>query len=320
MPQPAASQLHPVDIPLSTMSVAIVQDEQIYGVSRKVFPVVPVTKQSNKYHVWAQADFFRTDAQKRSGASESAGSGLSLSQDSYYCNEWSSHFDIDAQQRANADDGIDIERGAVTKITRDILIRQDLDWAATFFGTGVWNSSAGPLNGTWELTNSTPVEDLRARYYTIAQNTGMIPNTLTLGANVFKRLQDHPDLLDRIKYTQRAVVTQDLLAAVLGVASTYVLFGVQNTAADGATSGTYAFDAGNHALLCYSAPGPSLYSVTAGYTFVWTGLTGAEFPIGISRFDMPWRNFTQRIEANTAFANKKVAAVLGELVLNAVAS
>lgn len=319
MPLPSASQVHAVDVPLSNMSAAIIQDEMLYGVSRRVFPTVPTDKQSNRYYVWTQADFFRSDARKRAPGTESAGSGLRLSTDTYYNDVWASHFDIDSQTRANADPGIALERGAVAKVTRDILIREDVDWAATFFVTGVWNSSAGPVNGAWELVNSTPIEDLRARWYTMAQNTGMTPNTLTLGANTYKRLQDHPDVLDRIKYTQKAVVTPDLLASVLDLASVYVLFGVSTSSVEGTASPTFAFNAGNHALLTHSATAAGLYTPSAGYTFLWTGLNGSGFPIAISRFELQ-RNKVERIEGETAFDNKVVSSVLGELVLNAVTS
>src|SRR5512143_1085604 len=283
MPLPSASQVHAVDVPLSNMSAAIIQDEMLYGVSRRVFPVVNVPNQSNRYYVWTQQDFFRSDAQKRAPGAESAGSGLRLSTDQYYCDVWASHFDIDHITAANADAGIDLERGAVLKVTRDILIREEQDWAAANFVTGVWNSSAGPVNGAWELVNSTPIEDLRARYYTIAQNTGQLANTLTLGANTYKRLQDHPDILDRIKYTQKAVVTPDLIGSILDVANVYVLFGVRDSAVEGSALSA-GFDAGNHALLTYSAPSAALYQASAGYTFHWTGLSGNAFPIAVSRF------------------------------------
>lgn len=318
MPQPSLSQVHAVDVPLSNLSQAIIQDEAMYGVSRQVFPVVNVDKQSNKYYVWDQADFFRSDAQKRAPGSESAGSGLNLSTDSYYCDVYASHMDIDHITRANADSGIDLESGAVRKITRDILIKEDQDWAATFFVTGVWNSSAGP-SVAWENVNSTPFEDMRARIYTMAQNTGNTPTDLTLGANTYKRLQDHPDLLDRIKYSQTGIVTTGLIASVLDVKNVRVLFGVANSAADGASSGTYAFNAGNHALLTFAPSGPSLYAASAGYTFTWTSPMNSGFPIAVSRFEIPARK-VERFEAETAFDNKKVAAVLGEMILNAVSS
>lgn len=318
MPLPMASQVHAVDVPLSNMSAAIIQDEMLYGVSRRVFPVVNVPNQSNRYYVWTQQDFFRSDAQKRGPGAESAGSGLRLSTDTYYCDVWASHFDIDHITAANADAGIDLERGAVLKVTRDILIREDQDWASNFFVTGVWNSSAGPVNGAWELVNSTPIEDLRARYYTIAQNTGQLANSLVLGPNTYKRLQDHPDILDRIKFVQKAVVTPDLIGSILDVGNVYVLFGVRDSATEGAALSA-GFNAGNHALLCYAAPAAALYQPSAGYTFFWTGLSGNAFPIAVSRFYMD-KTKTTRVEGETNFGYKVVSATLGELVLNAVSS
>lgn len=317
MPLPSPAQVHAVDVPLSNMSLAIIQDDMLYGVSRRVFPVVTVPNQSNKYYTWTQQDFFRSDATKRAPGAESGGSGLRLSTDSYFCDVWAAHMDIDHITAANADAGIDLERGAVQKVTRDILIREDQDWATAFFATGKWNSSAAPAL-TWDLLNSTPIEDIRQRYYTIAQNTGQLANTLTLGANTYKRLQDHPDLLDRIKYTQKAIVTRDLIGSILDVPNVYVLFGVRDSAAEGSALSS-GFNAGNHALLTYSAPAAALYTASAGYTFFWSGLTGNAFPISISRFYIEPKK-VQRIEGETNFGYKVVSTLLGEMLLNAVAS
>lgn len=317
MPLPMPGSVHAIDVPLSNMSAAIIQDESIYGVSRRVFPTVNVPQQSNKYYVWTQQDFFRSDAQKRGPGAESAGSGLRLSTDSYYCDVWASHMDLDHITMANADAGIDLERGAVAKVTRDLLIREDQDWASTFFATGVWNSSASPAI-TWDNVNSTPIEDIRARYYTMALNTGHLANTLVLGPNTYKRLQDHPDILDRIKYTQTAIVTPGLIGSILDVSNVYVLFGVRDTAVEGLAMSA-SFNAGLHALLCYAAPSPALYQASAGYTFVWNGLSGNSFPIAISRFPIDEKKVI-RVEGETAFGYKVVSATLGEMLLTAVAS
>lgn len=317
MPLPTAAQVHAVDVPLSNMSAAIIQDEAIYGRSRTIFPVVNVPNQSNRYYVWTQDDFFRSDAQKRAPGAESAGSGLRLSTDTYFCDVWASHYDIDHQTRANADAGIDLDRGATTKVTRDLLIRQDQDWATEYFATGKWGTDIS-VSVTWDNVNSTPIEDIRGQYYVIAQNTGMLPNTLVLGPNVYKRLQDHPDILDRIKYTQTAIVTQGLIGSVLDLARVEVLFGVRNTATEGATA-SYSFNAGLHALLCYSAPSPGLYTPSAGYTFHWTGLSGNGFPISISRFMLD-RNKVERIEGETNWGYKRVSTSLGKFFLTAAAS
>jgi len=316
MPLPSPQQVH-VDVPLSNLSIAIAQDEQVFGVARGVFPNIPVDKQSNKYYIWTQADFFRTDAQKRAPGAESAGSGLNLSTSTYYCDVWARHFDVDHQTAANVDVALDLDRAAVMKVTRDILIREDLDFMAKYFATGIWNNDT-TVGVTWDNVNSTPIEDIRGRWYVVVQNTGYLPSDFTIGPNVYKRLQDHPDILDRIKYTQTAIVTKELIASVLDVARVNVLFGVANTAAEGA-AGTFSFNAGNHALLTYRPSAPGLMTASAGYTFIWTTPAGNAFPIAISRIPILFRK-VERIEAETAFANAVTAKALGEFLPSAVAS
>ena len=317
MPLPSPQQVH-VDVPLSNLSIAIMQDEAVFGVARNVFPDVPVDHQSNKYYIWKQEDFFRTDALKRAPGAESAGSGLNLSTTTYYCDVVGSHFDIDHQTRANVDAALDLDRAAVAKVTRDILIYEDQDFMTKYFGTGIWNHDTTPAI-TWDNVNSTPIEDIRAQWYVMVQATGIQPTDLTLGPMVYKRLQDHPDLLDRIKYTQRGIVTKDLIASVVDVQRCNVLFGVSNTANEGATTGTFSFNAGKNALLTYRPSGPGLMVPSAGYTFVWTGLYNAAFPIAVTRFPI-LKNKVERIEGETAFANAVTAKALGEFFSNAVAS
>lgn len=317
MPLPQPSAVH-IDVPLSNLSIAIMQDEAVFGVARTVFPDVPVDKQSNKYYVWKQEDFFRTDALKRAPGTESAGSGLNLSTSSYYCDVVASHFDIDHQTAANVDVALDLDRAAVAKVTRDILIYEDLDFMTKYFASSIWKNDTTPAI-TWDNVNSTPIEDIRARWYVMLSNSGMQATDLTLGPNTYKRLQDHPDILDRIKYTQTAIVTKDLIASVLDVKRVNVLFGVKNTANEGATSGTFAFNAGNHALLTYAPSSPGLMVPSAGYTFIWTTPENNAFPIAVSRFYINFRK-TERIEGETAFSNAVTASVLGEMMPNAVAS
>jgi hypothetical protein len=294
------------------------QDEAVFGVARQVFPDVPVDKQSNKYYVWKQEDFFRTDALKRAPGAESAGSGLNLSTSTYYCDVVASHFDIDHQTAANVDVALDLDRAAVAKVTRDILIYEDQDFMTKYFGTGIWAHDTTPAI-TWDNVNSTPIEDIRARWYVMLSASGYEPSDLTLGPNVYKRLQDHPDILDRIKYTQTAIVTKDLIASVLDMKRVNVLFGVNNSANEGAATGTFAFNAGNHALLSYRPSAPGLMVPSAGYTFIWTTPQNNAFPIAIARIPILFRK-VERIEGETAFSNAVTAKVLGEFLSSAVAS
>jgi hypothetical protein len=74
MPQPTASDAH-VNMPLTATSVAWMQDQREF-VNDRVFPVVPVQKQSDRYYVYDRDNWFRAQAEKRALSSESAGSGF----------------------------------------------------------------------------------------------------------------------------------------------------------------------------------------------------------------------------------------------------
>jgi len=134
---------------------------------------------------------------------------------------------------------------------------------------------------------------------------------------VWVALVDHPDFIDRIKYSERAIVGPELLAAVLGISKVVELGAVENQAAEGQTA-DYDFVAGKHALLAYAADRPSTMAPSAGYTFTWTGLIGA------GRDGQRIKNFrierleVDRVEIQTAFDQKVVAPELGAFFADAV--
>src|SRR5581483_11001330 len=113
--------------------------------------------------------------------------------------------------------------------------------------------------------------------------------------------------------TSSNTVTVETLARLFDLEEIHVARGVINTAAEGQT-GAYSFVMGKNALVCYSTPQPGMLTPTAGYTFMWKGVSaGLGQSIGIKRIRMEWRN-ADRIEAQIAFANKAIATDLGYFV------
>jgi len=326
MPNPTASDVH-VNVPLTNVSIAFIQQADAF-VATQVFPNVPVPNQSNRYFVYDRADWFRDQAQLRAPGAESAGGGFRVDNTpTYFANVWAYHKDIDDQIRSNADSVISMDRDATQFVTQQLLIRRDKLWATTFFKTGVWTSDLDGVAGApganqfkqWDQAGSTPIEDIRRYRIAVAELTAYRPNTLVLGAHVWRVLQDHPEFLDRIKYTQKGMVTPDLLAAVLELDKVVVAYGVEATAPEEAATDTFSFIFGKHALLAYSAPAPSLMTPSAGYTFSWTGLLGSG-PMGnrISSFRMEQLK-SDRVEGEMAFDMKVIAADLGAFFESAVA-
>jgi hypothetical protein len=318
---PTPGDVH-VNTPLTNISIAFLQNANNF-VAARVFPNIPVSKQSDRYYTYERGDFNRDEMQQRAPATESAGGGYNIdSTPTYFANRYSFHKDIPDEVRANSDAVLNPDREATAYVTHKALIKREKLFVNSYFKTGVWtfenagvsSSPSGSQVLQWNDANSTPIENVRAQKRTIAQSTGFEPNKLVLGRAVFDALLDHPDIIDRIKYGQTqggpAMAGQDTLAKLFNVDEVVVMNAVENTAAEGAAA-SHVFIGGKHALLTYSTSAPGLMTPTAGYTFSWTGLLGAGAEGNrIRSFRMEQLN-ADRVEIDMSFDMKLVSADLG---------
>lgn len=309
-----------VDRALTNISVSYLQDANAF-IADKVFPIVPVKRQSDIFYVYSKADFMRDEAQVRGAASESAGGDYGVeAADPYYCRKHAFHKDVTPEERVNYDEPLDADKDATDFVTQKMLIRRELQWASTYFKSGVWgtditgvdNSPSTNQSIKWNLPTSDPIKDITEASVRMASETGYKPNTLVLSPYAFNALKNHEDILDRIKYTQKGIVTVDLLATLFEVENVYVAWSVVNSAAKGKDANV-DFIMGKHALLCYSNPRPALRKPSAGYIFAWTGLEGAgSYGNRIVRLPMDLLGLgVERIEGEIAFDAKKICGDLG---------
>jgi hypothetical protein len=316
---PNRSDSH-IDTMLTNISVKYFQDTANF-VADKVFPSVPVMKQSDRYFLYKREDWFRDDAEERAMNTESAGGDYDIDNTpTYFCKKYAYHKDVSEEDRANSDDPLTPDQDATEFVTNKILLHKENLWANTYFKAGVWGTdivgasskSSGHAIFWNDYANSDPISDIANAATQMAEITGQRPNTLTIGRRVYDALRQHPDIIDRIKYTQKGIVTMDLLATLFDVDRILVCNAIQNTAKKGQDA-AMSFIMGNHALLTYSTPTPGLKKATAGYTFTWSGLMGSNALGGrINRFDMPQLGIgTQRIEAEWALDMKVVAKDMG---------
>lgn len=295
---PTQSDLH-VNQPLTNVSVGYVLRSDAF-ISTKVFPIVNVNKQSDLYWKYSKSDWRRTDVKRRAPSTETPGVGWNVSTDSYFAHVYGVHKDIDDQLRANADSTFKLDADATTFVTNQLLLKRDLDWAATYFRTGVWGTDLTGVGATpgsdeflqWHLSTSDPITQMAGLQIDFVRETGFKANTLVIGANVLKALKNHPGIIDRIKYTQKGIVSTDLIATLFDVDRILVSYA---TVASGPNvpdmkaqdeAATFDFIANpNSALLCYTPSAPSLMQPAAGYTFTWNGYLGGNSQgIRIKRF------------------------------------
>lgn len=321
MPNPTPGSLH-VDTYLTDVSVAYVQSSTAF-VADRVFPRVPVAKQSDIVPMFSRADFLRDEMAKRAAGSEVRRVGYRTESTSYIADEWALEHPIDDQVRANADGPFAaLDENAAAFLTQKMLIKREREFVTNFLSTNLWTGSSDGddlVSGTdftaWSNPASTPIEDVERRQTAMESRTGALANKLVVGRQVWSDLKNHPDIIDRIKYTSSETVTTQLVARLMGLDEVLVASAVYNTAGEGlAHSGAHIM--ADSALLVHTPTAPGLMTPAAGYTFVWTGLIGSNNGQVIERYRED-RAVSDIVRIRGAWAQKRIAPDLGILYSNA---
>lgn len=263
-----ASNLH-VDNYLSNMLVAYTNPDVSYG-HLKV-PSVTSEHESGLYPVYSKNSWMSDDAKPRARSTESEGGGWSISQGSFKCIPYSFKHDIDVDDANNADPPIDLETDAAILCANKLLIRNERAFATDVFAaskfTGYTDQAGVSSNPStnqflqWNDYSSNPGADIEALKSLIQSTTGFTPNALFVGGNVNAKLRHNAAVMDRIKYTTKALspeITDELMAQYFGV-KLYVPCGAAySSSLEGATTVMAYAVGGKTFLLAYLDLGPGL--------------------------------------------------------------
>ena len=268
------------------MAVAWEQDEGNF-VSGRVFPTIPVLKESDLYAIYDKGYFYRTgQMQPRPLGGRPPQTGFEITEGNYRCVEWALEHLVDDRERANADQPLDPDISATILLTTQALIQRESLWSTAFFTTGIWGTdwtgvSSAPT-GTqflqWDQSGADPIQFIRNRANDILSKTGYRPNKIVLGTTAYEAFLNHPDVVDRLKYTMGPAAyasgnqINQVAASLLDLNEVLVPRGVQNTAHEGQADSIGFIASATNVLLVYAAPAPSIRQPSGGYTFAYTGL------------------------------------------------
>lgn len=323
---PELANLGHIDRALTNISVGYMQGADAF-IADKVFPIVPVTKQSDTYFVYSKADFFRNEARERGRGAESAGGQWNLTEaDPYHCRKFAFHYDITQEEKVNYDNPVNIDRDTVEWLTQKMLLKREADFTNKFYKTGIWGKditgvTSGPTSAQtlkWSDPASDPVAVINQQMLAMAEETGYKPNYAVLSPDVFYALKNHDAIMDRIKYTQKGIITLDLIASLFEVDNIYVPWAIYNAGPQSPnydeTKTDMNFMYKGSMLLGYRATRPSLKTPTGGYIFAWTGLEGSAAAYGsrMVRIKMDQLGLgTERLEMEMAYDQKIICAEMG---------
>lgn len=260
-----------------SLQYALGQQDYVAG---KATSRVTVLKSSDAYVTYDRGHFLRDEMEERPLGGTPVQVGYKLGSDNYNAREYALEHFIDDRQRANVDAPINLDMNATRLLTTKSLIKRDRTWVQRFFKTGVWSTEYnGVTTGAggraflqFSEAGSNPIKLIDEIRDGMAQSTGLTPNTLVMGVNVRRKLKLNADIVDRIKYTQLGVVTDELLASLFGVDNVVTPKAIYNNALEGTPDNFQFISDPNAMWMGYIDPNPVIDSPTAIATFAWTGL------------------------------------------------
>ncbi len=270
--QPTHSEVQAVDPILTSMLVGYQQADSRF-VANRVFPLVPVELQGFTYYIMTKKYWFLDEMKSRTPGAAFARSGYGVSTASGYANTWGLEHPIADEARKNNQVPMSLEQAGTKWLAQQSLIRRERAFSADFMVTGVWGTDDNNSTTDWDdFSAGDPFTDILTAKRTISNNTGVDPNTMTLGYIVHVALQNHPDIVDRIKHVQVASLgnVQSALSSLFDVPNYLVGKATYNSSNEGQTM-TAAAIIDDDCLITYSSPSPSLFEASAGYTFAWGG-------------------------------------------------
>lgn len=322
MPQPGVGDVHVKKL-LTNISVAY---KNLLYIAERISPIVLVDRQSDYIPLYTKSYWARSVAKKTSPLEPPPIGGYEVGKGTYFCEERSVGDVIPDAQQANQDPPFNALSDSAEWVTDQLLLEHEISFLTDFWKTGVWGTDkvGGSDFTKWSTyATSTPIQDLRNWKRSIRRALlGRSPNKLVFGDLCFDVLADHPNLLDRVKYSSSndspAMVTPNLIAQLIGLDEVMVGSVIYTTDPEGTAEDDIAYTAGydDDAFMAYIAPRPGRRLPSALYTLVWKTLYGGSRYIRQRREPISDKGWL--IEGFTHYVIKGLAPDAGLFISDAV--
>jgi hypothetical protein len=316
-----AGNIH-VDVALTNVSVGYPNNNLV---GDNLVPRVNVQKQSNFYYVFGREAWGTHPDLRGPGTQANEIPGLAVAKQNYFAVEHALQIAVTDEERDNADTPFAPDQDGTELVTAKILLGREV--AIKNMVTTAANFNSGnttTLSGTsqWsDYVNSNPISDIRTAFRAINAQIFMDPNYAVVPYQVMSILEDHPDFIERIKYSERAILTEDIIASIFGIPRVTVPSVGLNTAALGsAVSLSYLW--GKHVVIAWVPDAPRLRQPAFAYEFNWG--YGGGTPMVVDRWrENPRKSdvirVQRRYDLRFAAVDSAGASIAGYLILNAIA-
>ena len=231
MPQPGQEVI--IVGPLRDVSIAY--RNRLY-VADRVFPLIDNVPPEAKIAKYLKGAWFRDEAQMRGPGGEAVRGGYPIGWIDIVLKEYAFAKEVTDEDReiAASQGGAPLQpdRDAVEFAQDRVLLRRETRLATLIKATQWSGVAAGgtDADGKWAAgSGNTFLADIKAKKALMQSATGLIPNVLLMDNGTYNSLTEESTVLDKIKYTQLGVLTNQLLAAILDLDEVLVAGAVTST-------------------------------------------------------------------------------------------
>lgn len=265
MPRPTTRDVHPQNAALQNISIAYRNENYIW---RQVFPVVTVDKKSDFYFVFDRQSWFTSRSGQRAPGTRAPRAGYSLSTGSYLCINDSLDTPVPDEVINNADMPLRPLVTATNFVSDGLELGAEIRVATLVTASTNWAYAASPAS-QWSNDNSDPWGDIDGAKNSVIVQVARMPNVAAMSWDTWRHLSQHPDFLDRVKYTRASGrVEPGDLRSWFGFEKVLIGTAVRDIALEG-QSASQSFVWGDSFWCGYVPDVASLEVPAAGYTLVW---------------------------------------------------
>jgi len=272
-----------VDRALTNISVGFPNNGMV---GETLFPVVKVAFQTGFWYQFGREGWLPEDEYRAPGTETLEVPGLTVAITPYFAKEYALAIAVTDEEREQADAPMDPDRDGTDLVTSKLLLKReqrmkDLVTTTANYHTGHSVTLAGATQWSAYAT-STPIADIKTGLRKVHSVLFMEPNTAIIPYEVMAILEDHPDFIERIKYSQPGIITADIIASMVGVQRIIVPgMGFNSGVPGGATTLAYLW--GKDVVLAWVPPRAGLKIPAFAYEINW------RYPGGQAQVVTRWR-------------------------------
>lgn len=260
-----------IDRVLTNISLAYPNNGRV---GDRLFPTVKVRKQSDLYYEFGQESWLPEDEYRAPGTKAIEIPGLTVSTNPYFAKEYALAIAVTDEERENADSPMSPDADGTNHVTEKLLMKREYR-----IMTIVQDANNYPVGGIvtlaggdqWDTyVSSDPIGDFKTARRAIHASLFMDANLAVIPWEVMSFLEDHPDFIERIKYSQAGLITKQIIASLIGIQEILVPgLGYDATGIPPADSSNITYMWGKDVFVGWVPRAAGLRTPAFGYEFVW---------------------------------------------------